>query len=127
MPDTNDVSIYLRLLSRRAFAAQDPLPAQLSFDIAVLAKYRGASGYSLIRSNTVGRLKREGGWSIDVGIGDGEKTVHAALGDVLHNLPDSEREHWAQHVVALPMSQMYLQMRLSPGSCFDDGDARPWE
>jgi hypothetical protein len=120
-------ALYLRLLYRRAFASQDLLPAQVSFDAAVLEKYRGQAGYSLIRSNTVGRVKREGGWSIDVGIGAEGSTVHAALGDVIHNLPEPEREHWAQHAVALPMSQMYLQMRLSPGSCFDDGEVRPWE
>jgi hypothetical protein len=31
-----------------------------------------------------------------------------------------------QHVVALPMSQHFLQMRLAPGGCVDDGDVRPW-
>jgi hypothetical protein len=125
MPD--EAAPYLRLLYRRALASQDPLPAQVSFDAAVLEKYRGQPGYSLIRSNTVGRVKREGGWSIDVGIGEEGRTVHAALGDLMHNLPEPEREHWAQHAVALPMSQMYLQMRLSPGSCFDDGEIRLWE
>lgn len=124
---SEDAALYLRLLYRRALATQDPLPAQLCFDAAVLDKYRGQAGYSLIRSNTVGRVKREGGWSIDVGIGEEGRTVHAALGDVIHKLPEPEREHWAQHVVSLPMSQMYLQMRLSPGSCFDDGEIRPWE
>jgi hypothetical protein len=121
----DDAGIYLRLLYRRVLQQQDASPAQVSFDVAVLDKYRAAAGYTLIRTNTVGRLKREGGWSLDLGIGEG--TVHAALGDLMHNLPDEEREHWAQHVVALPMSQMYLQMRLSPGSCFDDGEVRPWE
>ncbi len=124
MPDA-DAALYLRLLYRRAFAAQDALPAQVSFEAAVLDKYRGAAGFSLIRTNTVGRLKREGGWSIDLGIGDEERTVHAAIGD-MHNLPEPEREHWAQHATGLPMSEMYLKMRLQPGSCFDDGEVRPW-
>ena len=123
----SDAELYLRLLYRRAFAAQDPASAQVSFDAAVLKKYRGQSGFSLIRSATVGRVKREGGWSLDVGIGDEGRTVHAALGDLIHKLPEPEREHWAQHAVAPPMSRMYLQMRLSPGSCFDDGEVRPWE
>ncbi len=125
MPD--DAALYLRLLYRRAFAAQDPTLTQVSFDAGVLDKYRGQAGYSLIRSDAVGRLKREGGWSIDVGIGEEGRTVHAALGDLIHKLPEPEREHWAQHVVSLPLSQMYLQMRLSPGSCFDDGEIRSWE
>ena len=122
-----DASLYLRLLYRRAFAAQDPALAQVSFAAAVLDKYRGQAGFSLIRSNSAGRVKREGGWTLDVGIDEDGRTIHAALGDVLHNLPDAEREHWAQHVVALPMSAAFLQMRLQPGSCFDDGDTRPWE
>ena len=123
----SDAELYLRLLYRRAFATQDPASAQVSFDAAVLKKYSGQAGYSLIRSETVGRVKREGGWSIDVGIGDHGRTVHAALGDLIHKLPEPEREHWAQHAVALPMSRMYLQMRLSPGSCFDDGEVRAWD
>ena len=118
---------YLLLAYRRAFQSQDPALVQVSFDIAVLDKYRAAAGYSLIRSDTVGRVKREGGWSIDVGIGEEGRTVHAALGDLIHKLPEPEREHWAQHAVALPMSRMYLQMRLSPGSCFDDGEVRAWD
>ena len=124
---SDDASLYLRLLYRRAFAAQDPALVQVSFGVAVLEKYRGQAGYSLIRSDTAGRLKRDGGWTLDVGIGDEGRTIHASLGDLLHNLPETEREHWAQHVVALPMSQPYLQMRLQPGSCFDDGEIRPWE
>jgi hypothetical protein len=123
----SDAELYLRLLYRRAFAAQDPASAQVSFDAAVLEKYRGQAGYSLIRSDTVGRLKREGGWSIDLGIGGEGRTVHACLVDLMNALPEQERDHWAQHVVSLPLSERFLQMRVSPGSCFDDGEVRPWE
>ena len=118
---------YLPLVYRRAFQQQDPALVQVSFDIAVLDKYRGVPAFSLIRSDTVGRVKREGGWSLDVGIGNEGRTVHAALGDLLHKLPEPEREHWAQHVVSLPLSQHFLQMRLAAGACIDDGEARPWE
>ena len=118
---------YLMLLYRRAFQSQDPALVQVCFDIAVLEKYRGAAGFSLIRTDTVGRVKREGGWAIDVGIGEEGRTIHTSLGDVLHNLPETERAHWAQHVVTLPLSQPFLQMRLQPGSCFDDGEVRSWE
>jgi hypothetical protein len=124
---SDDAQLYLRLLYRRAFAAQDAAHSQLTFDAEVLDRYRGAAGFSLIRTDTVGRLKREGGWSIDLGIGEEERTVHAAIGDIIHKLPAAEREHWAQHAVSLPMSRMYLQMRLQPGSCFDDGEVRRWE
>ncbi|MCH8994187.1 MAG: hypothetical protein IH959_04380 [Chloroflexi bacterium] len=130
MPD--EPNPYLMQIYRRAFAAQDPALLQLSFTAAVLDKYRAAAGYELIRTDTVGRLKREGGWTIDLGIGDlgsGEEggIIHACLRDVLHALPEAEREHWAQHVVALPMSRTFLQMRLAAGACIDDGEVRAWE
>ena len=118
---------YLLLTYRRVLQQQDPALVQVSFDIAVLDKYHDAAGFSLIRSDTVGRLKREGGWSIDVGIGEEGRSVHASLFDLMHALPEAERDHWAQHVVSLPLSERFLQMRLSPGSCFDDGEIRPWE
>ena len=118
---------YLAQLYRRAFASQDPTLVQVSFDIAVLEKYRDAAGYSLIRTDTVGRLRREGGWAIDVGIGEEGRTIHACLHDLMNALPHDERDHWAQHVVALPMSEKFLQMRLAAGSCIDDGEVRQWE
>ena len=123
---TDDAGIYLTQLYRRAMGAQDPALVQISFEVAVLDRYREATGYSLIRTDTVARLKREGGWTIDFGIGGEERTVHACLGDLLHALPEDERDHWAQHVVALPMSRHFLQMRLAPSGCIDDGEVRPW-
>ena len=122
----DDAAVYLTQLYRRAFRGQDPALVQLSFAVAVLDKYRGVEGYSLIRTDTVARLKREGGWTIDFGIGPGEGTIHACLDDLLHALPEQERDHWAQHVVALPLSRRFLQMRLAPGGCIDDGEVRPW-
>jgi hypothetical protein len=118
---------YVALLYRRAFAAQDPALVQLSFDVAVLERYRGQASYSLIRTNSAGRLKREGGWAIDFGISEEERTIHAGLQEILHALPADEREHWALHVATLPMSHNFLQMRLSAGACIDDGEVRDWE
>ncbi len=118
---------YLMQIYRRAFLAQDPALIQVSFDATVFDRYRGAPGYSLIRTDTVGRIKREGGWTLDVGIGEEGRTVHACLHDLLHVLTEEEREHWAQHVVALPMSRNFLQMRLAAGACIDDGEVRSWE
>jgi hypothetical protein len=117
---------YLALAYRRALTTQNPALVQVSFDSAVLEKYR-APGYSLIRTNTVGRVTRQGGWTLDLGIGEEGRTVHACVGDLLNNLPDAEREHWAQHVVSLPLSANFLAMRLQPNSCFDDGEVRPWD
>jgi hypothetical protein len=119
---------YLMQLYKRVFASQDPALVQLPFDASVLDRYRGAPGFELIRTETIGRVKREGGWAIDVGIADGGRTLHACLGDVLNALPDAEREHWAQHAVPIPsMSRFFLQARLAPGGCIDDGEVRPWD
>lgn len=116
---------YLIQIYRRVLQGQDPALLQISFDAAVIEKYRGAAGFSLDRTDTVGRIKREGGWALDVGIADKERTVHASFQDLL-GLPESERDHWAQHVVALPLSRTFLQMRLQPGACIDDGEVRDW-
>ena len=123
----DEANPYLMTVYRRAFQSQDPALIQVGFHIAVLERYRGAAGCSLIRTDTVGRIKREGGWTIDVGIGEEGRTIHAGLHDLLHALPEEEREHWAQHVVALPTSRHFLQMRLAPASCIDDGEVREWE
>jgi hypothetical protein len=122
----NDDTAILRLLVRRILAAEDLTNLPLHFEAAVLDRYRGAAGFSMIRTNTVGRVKKEGAWSLDVGIAPGEEVVHVFAGDLLH-LPKEERDHWASFAVALPSSKMYLQMRIAPGSCVDDGDVRAWE
>ena len=114
-----------RVVVRRALAAGDPANLQLHFETGVLDRYRETPGFSIIRTDTVGRLKKEGGWAIDFGIAPDEACIHAAFG-ALMNLPEADREHWSQHATAPPSSKMFLQMRLSPGSCFDDGDLRPW-
>jgi hypothetical protein len=117
---------YVLLAYRRALTSGDPALVQISFDAAVLEKYRGAVGYSLIRTDTAGRVKREGGWTLDAGIAE-DGSIHASLGDLLQQLPEEEREHWAQHVVSLPLSANFLAMRLRPNSCFDDGEVRAWD
>ncbi|MEX1253217.1 MAG: hypothetical protein WEE64_02635 [Dehalococcoidia bacterium] len=122
----DDANPYVALLYRRAFAAQDPALVQVSFDVAVLDRYRGQSNYSLIRTNSAGRLKREGAWAIDFGISEDDRTIHAGLQELFHALPEPEREHWALHVATLPMSRNFLQMRLSAGACIDDGEVRDW-
>ncbi len=122
----DELNPYLMQIYRRAFLRQDPALVQVSFNVAVLDRYRDDASYSLIRSDTAGRIKREGGWAIDVGIGD-EGTIHACLEDLMHVLPEADREHWAQHVATPPISTPFLQMRLSPGSCFDDGEIHDWE
>jgi hypothetical protein len=122
----DEATLILRVVVRRALAGDDLSNIPIHVEAAVLDRYRGAAGFSLIRTDTVGRLKKEGGWSLDFGIAPDETLLHVFAGDLLR-MPLDEREHWAAHAVALPSSKMMLQMRLAPGSCFDDGDVRPWE
>jgi hypothetical protein len=111
---------------RRACAATDPANVTLHFDAAVLERYRGAAGFSLIRTDTVARVRKQGGWSLDFGIAPGEATIHVFAGDLLA-LPAEEREYWVAFATLLPASRMFLQMRLAPGACHDDGEVRNWE
>src|SRR3990172_371784 len=120
-----DSDPFLTVVYGRVLAGQHEL-AQVSFDGAVLNRYRGKPAYSLIRTNTVGRLKREGGWSLDFGISADEGKVHACLGD-LGALPEEDRGRWAAHAALPGASRNFLRMRLHPGSCFDDGEVRKWE
>jgi hypothetical protein len=120
------VSDFLKVVYRKALLAGDPALLQLSFDAAVIDRYRGQPGFQVIRTETAGRVRKQGGWSVDVGIAEDERTVHASWGALAHVLPEAEREHWAQHAAVLPMSTNFLRMQLAPGSCFDDGDVRAW-
>ncbi len=117
-------SIY-RVVARRALAGEDPTHLQAHFAVEVLDRYRDADGVTVVRTDTVGRVSQKGGWSLDFGIAPAEDLLHVSTGELIH-LPGAEREHWAAHVVTLPSSKMFLQMRLSPASCFDDGELRSW-
>src|SRR5688572_8207569 len=115
---TNDPTSTYRILLRRAMTNEDFSNVQLHFQVAVLDRYRGAPGFSVIRTNTVGRVRKQGGWNLDFGIAEDEALVHISQTDVA-KLPAEEREHWASHAVEQPSSKMFLQMRMAPGSCFD--------
>ena len=114
-----------RIVLRRALRGGDPSGLPLHVEPAVLERYRGAGGYSIIRTDSAGRLRREGGWSIDFGIAPDEALLHVTFAD-LQRLPEAEQEHWASFATALPSSRAFLQMRLAPGSCYDDGEVRSW-
>ena len=117
---------YPYLLYRKALAGDASGLAPVFLDVAVLDRYRGKYGYSLVRSNSIGRLKKEGAWSLDFGISPGEATIHASVGDLAQKLPPEELEHWVRHVVSPPMSDNFIKTRLTTGACIDDGDTRPW-
>src|SRR5262245_48735481 len=122
---SEETSVY-RVVLRRALAREDLANLPLYFEVGVLNRYRGAAGYSLIRTNTVGRLRKEGGVSLDFGIAPDEASIQVFAGDLLR-LGAGERDHWAQNALTLPASKMMLQMRLSPSACYDDGEVRSWD
>jgi hypothetical protein len=125
VPDTQDYESVYRVALRRALVAGDPSLLHLHFAVDVLQRYREGAGFSVIRTDTVGRVRKQGGWSLDFGIAPDEDALHVQAAELLR-LPESEREHWAEHALALPSSRMFLSMRLAPGSCFDDGEVRAW-
>ena len=115
----------LKLAYRRALRDGDPALVQLSFEAGVLDRYRDEGAYSIIRTNTAGRVRKQGRWSLDFGIAEADAMVHASWRDLANNLPEEERDHWAQYACG-SVSNNFVRMQISPGSCFDDGDVRPW-
>ncbi|HEY7065981.1 MAG TPA: hypothetical protein VII06_31205 [Chloroflexota bacterium] len=100
--------------------------AQVWFEQQVLDRYRAQTGFRVIRTNTVGRLRAPAGWSLDFGIADEDRLIHAAAADLAQRLPAPERQHWISHLVSLPVSANFLIMRLGAGACLDDGEVREW-
>jgi hypothetical protein len=122
------MSDFLKVVYRRAMEAADPATLQLAFDAAVLDRYAADGAYQVMRTDSAGRVRKQGGWSLDFGIAGEDRIVHASWGALMNQLPASEREHWSAHAtVAAAMSDNFLRMQLSPMSCFDDGDLRPWK
>jgi hypothetical protein len=113
------------LLAKRVLGGALGL-AQLWFREQVLDKYRGASGYRVLRTDTVGRL-RGPQWTLDFGIaGPDEGLIHVSAADASERIPAGERDHWAAHAGAVPASANFVLMQLTRGACVDDGDVRPW-
>jgi len=124
--DRWSANVFVHSLFRHVVTGSKPGLAQVWFDQAVLDRYRGNPGYKVMRTNNVGRVKQQpSGWGVDFGIAPGEALIHASLEQV-QRLPEGERNHWLQHGVSLPVNQVFVQMQLSPNSCYDDGDLRPW-
>jgi len=121
------MSDFLKLVYRKAFASTEPALLQLAFEAEVLDRYRGDGAYQVIRTNSAGRVRKQGGWSLDFGIADDDRVVHTSWRALVEQLPEGEREHWAMHAtVAGALSDNFIRMQISPMSCFDDGDVRTW-
>jgi len=112
-------------LLRRALAARDPGRLHLHFAASVIDRYRELAGAQIVRTRTVGRIAIPGLWSLDLGIAP-DGTVHAPFQDFVDRLPEREWEHWLEHLVTLPASSNFLQMRAAAGACIADGDTEPW-
>ena len=118
--DPQRAALYLRVLGGDFGAAH------VWFDERVLDRYRAQTGWRVMRTNTIGRVRSPEGWSLDFGIAEGDEVVHTSVSELTQRLPIGERQHWAQHIVTPGVSRNFVTMRLAPGSCIDDGDLRDW-
>jgi hypothetical protein len=114
------------MLYRRVLAGDAGL-AQVWFNAAVLDRYRELSGYRVLRTNSAGRVRAPGGWTLDFGIADEDRLIHVSAADLAQRLPPPEKQHWLTHIASLPVSGTFLVMRLGAGHCMDDGDVRDWQ
>jgi hypothetical protein len=126
---TSDQAVEVQRTYSRALVDGQSDLIQIWFDPAVLDRYREADGVRMIRSESIGRITRPAMWSFDFGLapaGLDQKPdfVHLSLADLRDRLPESEREHWAAHVLTPAASVNFLKTRLAPGSCIDDGEIR---
>lgn len=103
-----------------------PEKSQLFFDAGVLDAYRDQSDFKIIRTDTSGRISKPGGWSLDFGIsGENDAIIHIAAEGFVHRLPETERDHWLDRMITLPVSDNFIKGLIRPG-CLDDGDIREW-
>src|SRR3972149_5295865 len=103
---SDETNPWARVVYSRVFATGEPGPVLVRFHAAGLDRYR-EQGLDIKRTDTVGRVRKRGGWSLDFGIGRGDATIHASLGDLLEKLPSQELPHWADHVVQPDLSENY--------------------
>jgi len=123
--DPPAVPPQVALMYRKVLAGETGL-AQIWFRSQVLDKYRGLTGFRVLRTNSAGRVRASGGWTLDFGIADDDRLIHASAADLAQRLPPAERQHWLTHVLVPPVSGTFLVMRLGAGHCMDDGDVRDW-
>jgi hypothetical protein len=98
--------------------------AQISIKIDVLQKYIEQNDVTVMRTDTVGRVKTAT-WSVDFGIAPDEQSVHVTLNDFAQRIPEKERQHWLEHIEGEFFSENFLKMQ-GGHSCVDDGGLRQW-
>jgi hypothetical protein len=123
--DRRSTRVLQQSLLRRALAARDAGRLQVRFAGTVIERYRALEGAQLVRTRTVGRVALPGRWSLDLGIAP-DGSLHVPFQELVDRLPEDEWPHWVEHLVEAPVSSAFLQMRLSPVACIDDGDTEPW-
>jgi hypothetical protein len=131
---TSGVEVIQQSLLRRALAARDGGRLHVRFHASVVDRYRALANAGVMRTRTVGRIAIPGRWSLDFGIAEGAGEgggaapveVHVPFQDLVERLPDSEWEHWIGHLVASPASVAFVQMRMTPTACIDDGETQDW-
>jgi hypothetical protein len=119
-PESYGAQLYARVLGGEFGQAQ------VWFDQRVLDRYRGMEGGRVIRTNSAGRVRASGGWSLDFGISADDRLIHAPVADVAQRVPEGERGHWVQHLVVPAFNETFVLMRLFGAACMDDGELRPW-
>lgn len=126
---TERAGVLQQAVLRRALSSGDGFGLPLRFSAEVVAKYRAIEGAQVIRTRSVGRVALRGQWSLDMGIVDdapGGAEVQVTLGDLIQRLPERERDHWIAHLVSEPASEHFLQMKMAPNACVDDGETGAW-
>ena len=115
-----------RALVERVIARGEYGLLTLRFRASVLERYRERADARLLRTRTVGRIAIVRGWSIDAGIAPDEDEIEVFASDFAERLPEAERGHWLDHLVAPPSSANFALMRLSGNACIDDGEPEAW-
>ena len=86
-------SPYIEQLFKKALENNDAGQLQLFFSADVLHRYREDDGYKIIRTDTSGRITRQGVWNLDFGISDKDRLIHVPFARFTSQVPESEREH----------------------------------
>lgn len=129
---TTSTRVIQQSLLRRALAARDGGRLHVRFAAAVVDRYREQASAQVMRTRTVGRIALPGRWTLDFGIVDGQDAagaaeVHVPFQDLVERLPEGEWDHWIEHLLETPASAAFVQMRMTPSACIDDGETQDWD